>query len=332
MKLQSISIKGFQSHKDTTLKFHSRFNVITGPTNVGKSAIVRALYKTLFDIPSGSRFINHSTKEAVITIEVGKRTITRSINKKGSGYYEVDGTKFQGFGRVVPQEVLDAHQCFFTTVDRKKLALNFSKQIGGSLFLVDDTPAFRAKVLGLVTGSDVIDRALVVGRQNYRHHKGEKTYLKESLQSIKREIGELPDDKDFRSRLEKAQNELMLCGASITTYKSTLTLSARRKEVVDRMQQLQKVVGQIDHSKFIASLEKVEDRLEGLSHLQELIDQKQMVEKRMDDLKDAIRRVQSKEGEIKSEVKKVVSKLKNCPLCNTKLTMTHLKKFMNFIT
>lgn len=55
--IKSIEIENFQSHKYSKLDFSERLNVIVGPSDNGKSAIIRALKWVLFNEPKGTDFI-----------------------------------------------------------------------------------------------------------------------------------------------------------------------------------------------------------------------------------------------------------------------------------
>jgi DNA repair protein SbcC/Rad50 len=41
--INKVRIENFQSHEDTLMEFHKGLNVITGPSDHGKSAVMRAI-------------------------------------------------------------------------------------------------------------------------------------------------------------------------------------------------------------------------------------------------------------------------------------------------
>ena len=61
--LTSLTIKNFQSHKDSTLQFSPNVNVILGHNDSGKSAIFRAIDFVVFNSLSGDSFVRHGEKK-----------------------------------------------------------------------------------------------------------------------------------------------------------------------------------------------------------------------------------------------------------------------------
>jgi len=68
--IKRIRIENFQSHKDTELSFSDGLNVIVGPSDQGKSAIIRAIKWVLYNEPRGTDFIRQGTNSARVTLEL----------------------------------------------------------------------------------------------------------------------------------------------------------------------------------------------------------------------------------------------------------------------
>lgn len=62
--LVRATIENFQAHKKTVLEFHKGINIITGPTDSGKSAIRRALWWNFTNRPVGTKFVSDWNKDA----------------------------------------------------------------------------------------------------------------------------------------------------------------------------------------------------------------------------------------------------------------------------
>src|SRR5687767_10377413 len=86
MKLKQIRLSNFQSHADTTVDLHPGVNVIIGHSNVGKSAIFRALNWVLRNRPSGTGFIRHGQKEVEVTISSDEGCVLRQRGKSKNSY------------------------------------------------------------------------------------------------------------------------------------------------------------------------------------------------------------------------------------------------------
>ena len=87
--LKSISIKNYQSHKETDLTFNEGVNVITGTSDSGKTAILRSLSWLINNRPSGDAFKNWDVplKEPVSTsleLEDGSSILLERQNGKNT--------------------------------------------------------------------------------------------------------------------------------------------------------------------------------------------------------------------------------------------------------
>ena len=54
--IKSLKIENFQSHKDSYLEFSNGINIISGKSNNGKTAILRALNWVITNRPQGIAF------------------------------------------------------------------------------------------------------------------------------------------------------------------------------------------------------------------------------------------------------------------------------------
>jgi exonuclease SbcC len=55
--IKKLSLRNFQSHRETDLEFSPGLNIIVGPSDQGKSAIIRALRWLFYNEPRGTGFI-----------------------------------------------------------------------------------------------------------------------------------------------------------------------------------------------------------------------------------------------------------------------------------
>jgi len=221
MKIKKLQIKNFQSHKDTTLAFDEGLNVIVGSTNTGKSAILRALKKVIRDTPSGNNFVNVDEKECVINVTTENDTITRRIAVSSNGdtktnEYILNGVLFAKFGKEVPIEIINALRMSEIDFDTIKLDLNFADQLEGP-FLLTSPPSLKAKVLGKLTGVDVLDRSIIQTNKYLRQLSGEiKNYTGE-IQKLEKELSEFIDIQkcdeelnNLKQLLNKVEQDILL--------------------------------------------------------------------------------------------------------------------------
>jgi exonuclease SbcC len=114
---KKLVIENFQSHVNTECTFHPGLNVFVGPSDSGKSAILRALRWVLFNAPRGADFIRVGTNLCKVELHLSDGSIitrirnhTSSINRYQLNKPNKEELVFEGFGSEVPLEIVQAHQ------------------------------------------------------------------------------------------------------------------------------------------------------------------------------------------------------------------------------
>ena len=135
--IKKVILENFQSHKYTEIEFDQYLNVIVGPSDHGKTAIIRALKWALFNEPSGDFFIREGEKECSVTVIFSDNTkVKRSRSKSKNAYYLYDkkGKEmiFEGFGTTVPQEIINKTSMRKIELDSSQSnSINISEQLEG---------------------------------------------------------------------------------------------------------------------------------------------------------------------------------------------------------
>lgn len=178
MKITQVHIKGFQSHVDSVFNLSDGLTVITGPSDAGKTAIVRALRWLAFNEPQGEAFLHTirnadgSIKEAVdqasveVTFEDG--TIVSKTRKSGKTTYTHSGYPSPWCKAEIPPEVKETLGLMKQEYGDFSTCLNFAFQLDAP-FLLSETASVGAKVLGKIAGTEIVDKAN--GEVNKRTHK-----------------------------------------------------------------------------------------------------------------------------------------------------------------
>jgi len=104
-----LSLKNFQSHKETALQFDKGVNVIVGVSDSGKSAILRALRWLWTSRPLGDYFVHWGEKDCSAKLKINGNEIIRGKEKK-QNYYSVNGKVLEAMKAEVPAEVSQALQ------------------------------------------------------------------------------------------------------------------------------------------------------------------------------------------------------------------------------
>lgn len=151
--IQTLLIQNFQSHKRTELNFDRGVNVIIGPSDSGKSAILRALRWLFWNRPQGDGMKSNWCKKGDITVakiwaNSGDHA-SREIGVDGKHFYTQHAQLFKAIRTEVPQEVQD----FLNVSD-----INLQRQLDQP-FLISNTPGEVALHFNKVAKLDKIDTA-----------------------------------------------------------------------------------------------------------------------------------------------------------------------------
>lgn len=90
MKIQEVTIEGYQSHTNSTFRLSPGLTVITGPSDAGKTAIIRALRWFAFNEPTGEAFLHTirnpdgSVKEALNVVFGGNHKFIIDLTLRGN--------------------------------------------------------------------------------------------------------------------------------------------------------------------------------------------------------------------------------------------------------
>ena len=232
MKIQEVTVEGYQSHLHSTFTLSPGLTVITGPSDAGKTAIIRALRWFAFNEPTGEAFLHTirnadgSIKEAVdqakvsVTFDNGI-TITKTRRKGKTSYthslYPTGWEKAE-----VPPEVKEALGLIKQKYGDFETCLNFAFQLDPP-FLLSETNSTGAKVLGKLAGTEVVDRS--ISEVNKRTHQ-----TRTDISYADKQIGEI--DVELIEYFQLDDLEKALTGAEMT-YESITGTVKRIKELSD---------------------------------------------------------------------------------------------------
>jgi DNA repair exonuclease SbcCD ATPase subunit len=245
--LKSIFIRHFQSHKKSKLVFHPGINVITGKSHEGKTAILRAINKLVYNRPRGAKFYSNFapmkgitkisatffdgckvTLENVIRkTKKDEKTVKKCLSQKY--LLRVPGSKeksFSGLKTSIPDQVINT----LNLVD-----LNFQFQHDPPLLLKTS----NLKLTKLVSDITRLDRAFTVKKTLQTRLSDATTKEKVLSENVKRLQKEFDKYKD----LDKLDNVISNLGMEelkrnkisdkisilMDAYSSLLTLDTKIK-------------------------------------------------------------------------------------------------------
>lgn len=203
--LKSLQIKNFQSHAESFLVFSPKVNVITGLSQSGKTAIIRALNWVTTNRPLGGNYFSNfagkkgETKVLVSFEDLPDISLKKQvrINKKGekeagNTSYEMGEDSFQGMGRDVPDVVREAFNLS---------EINIQKQLDQP-YLITSAPGEAGKVINKITKLEEVDEWVSKITTKINSANKESNILEGQLKDKKEQLEEYKDLPDMKAKVE----------------------------------------------------------------------------------------------------------------------------------
>lgn len=229
--IKRVILENFQSHKHTIVDFDNRLNVIVGPSDSGKTAILRGIKWALYNDPSGDYFIREGESHCSVTLIFSDSTkIKRYRSKSKNAYYLYDEydneLNFEGFGTNVPEEILNATGIKKILLDKNvSKSINISDQLEGA-FLLSEKGSIRASSIGYLVGVDIIDDALKETLREVRSISNNKRNMDEHIDKLEKELSQYDYLEELTiktNKLEDTLNKINTKEELLSKYKSIQT-------------------------------------------------------------------------------------------------------------
>jgi DNA repair exonuclease SbcCD ATPase subunit len=225
--IESLELKNFQSHIDTTVQFSSGLNVIYGYTDSGKSTIIKGLKLISSNRPSGNKYITKKKKTASLTLIADGNEIKR-VRTKSKNEYIVNGTILKAIRTDVPEEVRNATQLSDINIQSQK----------DVWFLIDKSPGQINKELNKLIDLSIVDVSLKNVNSEIRSYNAEYKVILNDLRDIDSELMELENIEDanaFLSKLEKYQEKYINLDDEIDELNKLLESIKEAKTALSRI-------------------------------------------------------------------------------------------------
>ncbi len=211
--IDKVLIENFQSHEYTELDFHTGLNVIIGPSDHGKSAVIRAIKWVLYNDPRGNDFIRQGSNYARVTLWLNNgykivRERTSSKNRYILSVNDENTNVYEGFGNEVPHEIIKAHGIPKIMLDTD---MNSTLNIGGQLegpFLISESGSVRAKAIGRLTGLHIIDKSIRDSATDLRRENQTRDRLSQEMNSMDEKLKEYQYLDVLEDRIEVSSSHI----------------------------------------------------------------------------------------------------------------------------
>ena len=193
MHIKSVEMTDFRSHDHLTLSFVDGVNALIGPSNTGKTNVMRAIRWCLTNQPNGTDVIRFGAKEACVTVHLsnGYSIERRRGRSSSNNFYRLhkDGEvvgEYTGFGQKVPTEIAKAHGMSLN----RESSMNFHDQLE-TAFLVASSPSERANYIGNLEELAKVDRAATGLNEELRDRSKESKRIEQDIGALEIEIERL---------------------------------------------------------------------------------------------------------------------------------------------
>ena len=104
--IEKIQVQNFQKHDRLRVAFDPAVTTIVGPSDTGKSALLRAIRWLTFNRPLGDGFKRHGEELCSVKLWVDGKLVERK-KSRSKNTYSIDGKQLSAVGTDVPDEVRD---------------------------------------------------------------------------------------------------------------------------------------------------------------------------------------------------------------------------------
>lgn len=295
MSLEQLSLVNFQTHRKLVVELDPHVTVFIGRSDVGKSAILRALRWLCTNKPSGLAFRRDGAAYVKVTLRADGKQISR---KNGTGnLYRLESKQFRAFGTSVPTEI------------QKLLNISEVNFQGQHLapFWFSDSPGQVSKALNQIVNLGDIDKTLSNLSSELKKSKLLVETSAERLQAAKEEKKSLQWVSEYDRRLqglERTYQRIKKKRLAVVSVASLLDKIAKTQRTVETAGRAA-VIGEELVSKGL----RVKRQQSKVQALQTILSSIETEESRTCRLKKELKLVQEE-----------LRKQSHCPLCESPLT------------
>lgn len=198
-----VHVQNFQSLKDAQLDVEG-LTVIVGPSDLGKSALVRAIEAALFNLP-GDYFVRAGATFAEVHLAEVPTAAGGTLDvvwRKGKGKNEfvVNGAKFDKVGTDAPPPLVVAGFRDVAEEVRPQIATQFDR-----LFLLDRPGSTVADILTALSRVVVVAAADRLCATDVRDTKRTETVRRGDLQQVETDLIATREIDDLHARVQRTK-------------------------------------------------------------------------------------------------------------------------------
>jgi len=174
-----LILKNFQSISDAEFEL-GPLTVLVGQSDLGKSAVIRALY-LLHRNQGGLELVKHGKSKLEVTQLLDNGTRVSILKGKGINTYFSGDKTYVKVGRDVPEGVSSELKTQDLVLDKDQvLDLNFCRQFD-SPFLLSDSTTVITKAISSLSGINIVYAAIREGTSEHQKIKAKSEVLQDTI-------------------------------------------------------------------------------------------------------------------------------------------------------
>lgn len=303
--IKKIIIENFQSHRKTIVRLKKGVNILTGRSDSGKTAIIRALNWVFTNRPSGLSFIRKGSKQARVRVVFTDGTWIERIRSKKVNEYRASFLQepLKAIGTDVPGPIK-----LVADMD----AVNLQKQFDAP-FLLTDSPGKVAAYFNKLANISIIDEVNEILNSRIRRYTSDKQRYEIALEENKSQLEELAFLGEAEIALEVIE----------TLEEQIITTSKNYQRINKLIKDIEQLNEKIEKQK-AADYEGALKKIKVIVAVIEQINQEKVTYNKIRTLLNRIFETEDKLFEAKEELKIMKQQYKEdfpaiCPLCGSKV-------------
>lgn len=210
--IRKIALKNFMSHLDTVLELGPGLNVITGPNNCGKSAIVAAIQLVCRNHLTGDVVMRHGAKDCSVTLWTDDEHEITWRRKGKDVSYTIDGVEHSRLKGKVPEQLHAILRLPEIEEGNEAFDLHFGLQ-KEPIFLLDDTGSKAAKFFASSSDAARLIQMQSLHKSRNADRKAKLKLLEKQSTELKEQIEQLSPILELRLASDELVSNFQLLGA-----------------------------------------------------------------------------------------------------------------------
>lgn len=268
MVIKKVKVKHFEALDSFEEEF-GKFTVVVGKTNCGKSSIVRALKKILYN-DRGVPEITHTKSSCSIEIEYNGKVVKWKRDSSGSISYRLEDKDFNRASNT-PDEIAK----FFDLRDGDiPIRVNISEQFK-SMFLVNMTGSQLADMIGTLFNLERANEVIFSLDKRVRELGSELKVNQAELESLEE------PDYDQVKKLSRLIFDFKECSENISVKKGELMELGEYKQILKKLEMVKDVYVDVN-------IAGIKDDIDDLTEYMKMIDEETGLTAELSEIRDAI--------------------------------------------